>query len=258
MDGRSTRSADRPTPLLALPLLLLVLLGPLPAAAQESPGAPDPEALVERLAAAYGVSAFGELDEVRFTFNVERQRERVVQRSWAFSPGSGEVTYAGPDPDGNPTEVRFRHADVYGDPDHELAWVDAHFVNDHYWLAFPLRVVIDSGTSFTAEGGVSLPVAAAEGTRYDKLTVQYGGGGYTPGDAYDLYLDATGVIRAWVYRRGGGSDGRFMYWSPPVALGPVRVSMDHWSENGEVRVFFTGVSARLGEDQVHLADPGER
>lgn len=258
MNSRSTPGLGRSTRHRALlPVLLLVtLLPPLTAAAQESADAPNPDALVERMAAAYGVSAFDELDEIRFTFNVERQGAPIAERGWRYVPDSGEVTYQGPDPDGNPTEITFRHADVYGDPEHELAWLDAHFVNDQYWLAFPLRVVIDDGTTLTAEGGVPLPVSADEGDGvYDKLTVQYGSGGYTPGDAYDLYLDESGVIRAWVFRQGGGSEGRFMYWSPPVALGPVRVSLDHWSEGGELRVTFTDVSARVGELAVSVPDP---
>ena len=48
---------------------------------------------------------------------------------------------------------------------------------------------------------LDLPLGSSSTT---VITVKYPDtGGYTPGDAYDLYLDENYMITMWIYRRGG-------------------------------------------------------
>ena len=90
------------------------------------------------------------------------------------------------------------------------------FINDSYWLLFPLYAVWSDNT-VSDHGEAAMPVSGEPGR---KLTVQYGdAGGYTPGDAYDLYLDPdTGRVAEWAFRKGGGTDARPAVWATPVEL----------------------------------------
>ena len=81
-------------------------------------------------------------------------------------------------------------------------------------------------------------------------------GGYTPGDAYDLFLDGGGMIRAWTFRRDGGETGRSMTFEGYEQVGPLLLSLDHRGED-DFRLFFTDLelTLRTGERAV---SPGPR
>lgn len=75
-------------------------------------------------------------------------------------------------------------------------------------------------------------------------------GGYTPGDAYDLYLGGEGLIVQWVFRKGGGPEGRAMTWENNVDLGPITVCTDHTNADKSFRLWFTGLKLTT-EDGVY-------
>lgn len=93
---------------------------------------------------------------------------------------------------------------------------EAHkaFINDSYWLLFEQfmfrdQVILteDSGKGPNITGPNITKKGASEVQR--RIRVQYKGGGYTPGDAYMLYLAADGRVKAWEYFPGGAAEPRF-------------------------------------------------
>ena len=69
-------------------------------------------------------------------------------------------------------------------------------------------------------------------------------------DAYDLYLSDDGRIKQWMYRKGGGREGRAASWEQHHNLGPIVVCLEHWGNDHKFHLQFTNVTAKLvGEDK---------
>ncbi|MEM6855538.1 MAG: hypothetical protein AAF593_14120 [Planctomycetota bacterium] len=133
----------------------------------------------------------------------------------------------------------------------------SQFINDSYWLLFPFQLVWSDPT-VTDAGMQPLPLGGGEG---QKLICQWPAeGGYTPGDAYDLYLGEDGLIQQWVFRRGGQENGRAHTWEDHQQLGPIIVSLDHHgpppgNEGSGFRLWFTDVKATLTDGTVVEPQP---
>jgi hypothetical protein len=63
--------------------------------------------------------------------------------------------------------------------------IDPGFVNDQYWLVFPFHVYWDAGADVQDRGMTKLPLGKGTGRH---VVVKFAGGGYTPGDTWELYL----------------------------------------------------------------------
>lgn len=173
--------------------------------------------------------------EIRFTFHVESHGEVKVTRAWRFVPRTREVTRTQDD-----ASVTF----AYGAPTTEAQTkADAQFINDTFWLWPQCHLATASELEVTEHGAMPMPFG--EGAAL-KTTVRYPavGGGYTPGDAYDLFHDATGHIVAWHYRRRAAEEPTMtLSFLDRQTLGPLAVATDHRTEDGKFRVFFTDLSA---------------
>ncbi len=189
-----------------------------------------------------GVSDFAAVEEIAYTFHVKLP-DREVSRSWLWAPA--------------PDRVTFRQA---GGPAEELTWeraglasgsaperaraADPLFVNDNYWLLFPLRLTWDLAAKITEDPApAALPIGEGRARR---VVVAYPADeGYTPGDVYELFLDPEGRILQWVYRKGGDPrPTRVTTWEDWRTVGPLRLSLDRRGADGVFRVWFTGVAVR--------------
>lgn len=197
----------------------------------------------------YRVDRFDEITGLRYTFHAQLGTKQLA-RQWEWEPESGRVVASSPEEDFGAV-VYFREAEG----SETTRALDALFVNDQYWLLFPVHLERDAGLDFS-EGGIATgPVTESE---LRVVTAQYGPtGGYTPGDAYDLYLDEDGVIREWVYRRGGSDEPtRSARWGEPVPLGPLRAVLRFDGPDPEAfRVWFSDVAVRVaGDDDWRVVD----
>lgn len=239
----------------------------------------------ERVADAYRIDGWDRIERLDFTFNVQSPgRDEPTVRQWSWHPRTDEVTRHDIEPDRVTSsiaeavrmvegafiegfenegevqdletqvrELRYRRDAIDEISDEALREVlreiDHQFINDSYWLLFPFQIVWSNPT-VTHEGEQPLPMG--EGTA-PKVTAQFPDeGGYTPGDAYDLYLDENHRVQQWVFRRGGRSDGRPATWEDHRQLGPIIVSLGHRGPDDEFRLWFTDVRAELtdAEDEV--------
>ncbi len=235
-------------------MLMLTLMG--------QAGADGTEAVQQtpalRIANAYGFAGWEQVSRIEFTFNVKVPgREEPVVRRWSWSPKAGEVTrhVEGGEvielllvPGTSNLRVGF---------DLNEAAIDAHkaFINDHYWLLFPFQLVWSNPT-ITEHGERPLPMG--DGVA-QKVTVQYGdAGGYTPGDAYDLYLGPDDRIVQWVYRRGGVSaeEGRPATWEGNTAFGPLTIATEHRGPElpgGGFRLWFSDVRVQVEDAEGNVS-----
>ena len=195
------------------------------------------------IAQAYGLDSWGQVEQIDFTFNAG-SGDKATSRRWTWRPKDRQVTLhvEGGEP------ITYQQDDA-NKSDAAVA-VDRHFVNDSYWFLFPFQLVWSNPT-VTEHGVAPLPIGDGEAT---KVTVQYPDqGGYTPGDAYDLYLDEDHHIVQWVFRRGGGEKGSPATWEDRASLGPIIVTLEHWGPDRKFHLWFSDVSIRVADDDGHVA-----
>ena len=196
----------------------------------------------DRLADAYGIKNFDQVEELRYTFNV-KIGDKVIRRSWSWEPKTDRVTFMGTAEQGG--TVSYERAILTGQPTEQVKKLDPAFVNDNYWLIFPLRLYWDgSATVVEDDAPANLPIGTGKANRivvtYPKTE------GYTPGDVYELYVNDSYRIVQWVYRKGGGpKPTRITTWEDYHKIGPLELSLNRQGPDAGFRVWFTDVAARL-------------
>lgn len=194
----------------------------------------------ERVAIKYGLESWGEIEELRYTFNV-RSGDREVRRSWVWRVKDREVTYrdevAGDEP------VIYSQDDINDETPDDLKKVDHRFINDQYWLIFALHVAWDDAT-ITEAPAQPLPIGEGTATR---ITVQYPEtGGYTPGDAYDIFVGDDGLVSHWIFRQGGQAEPSLVStWEDHKRVGPITVPTRFRSEDGKFELWFSGLAVKV-------------
>ena len=186
---------------------------------------------IEKIAEAHGIDAFEKIERLQYTFNVERDSTVIVSRTWIWDRTSGEITSMSNEDTTTYTRTSLNEA---------LKNTDHRFINDKYWLLFPFQLIWDSNMTYTNAGLQNAPIS---GQQMTKLTIQYGNeGGYTPGDAYDLYLDEGWIIREWEFRKGGKEGpGSMVTWEDYISVMGIKVATNHQNKDGNFRLFFTDI-----------------
>jgi hypothetical protein len=210
--------------------------------------------IVEQLAKTYGLDSYGQLDAVRYTFNLELPALKVsLSRTWTWEPKTGQVTYEAKDKDGKPVKVTYLRSQINSAPANVKDEIEPGFVNDNYWFIFPFHVYWDTSAVVTVKEKQQLPVGKGTATL---VTVKYPAevGGYTPGDTWDLFLGPDGRVKEFTYHRGGPKKPSLLSttWVGYKHAGPLLVSTDHRgvADGQSARIFFTNVAVKLaGSDK---------
>jgi len=205
--------------------------------------------VVEQLAKAYGLDSYGQIEALRYTFNLDLPALNLkLSRSWEWEPKTGKVTYESKDKDGKPVKVTYVRSQINTAPDNVKNDIEPAFVNDNYWFIFPFHVYWDTSATVTEKEKEKLPI----GTGTAKLmSVKYPAevGGYTPGDTWDLYVGKDGRVAQFVYHRGGPKKPSNVTttWATYKMAGPLLVSTDHrgTADGKPARIFFTNVAVKL-------------
>ena len=213
-----------------IPLFVVVLILSLKSYAQI-----DGTALAQKVADAYGIKKFKKAKSMSFTFNVKRDTFPSTYRSWNWNIEQNTVTLTS-----LKQTVTYRRDTIQSA---DMKSVDGRFINDQYWLIFPFHTVMDKGCTLTQNDNVIAPIGKKKCTM---LTVQYNNvDGYTPGDAYDLYLNKNYMVTEWVYRSKGVAKASLnTKWENIVKNEGVKTATNFPSEDGKFRIFFTGVSVK--------------
>jgi hypothetical protein len=227
--------------------LSLLIVG-VPSLAQTRP----PE--VEQLAKTYGFDSWGQVDAVRYTFNLDLPALNVkLARTWTWEPKTGQVTYESKDKEGKPVKVTYNRNQLNSAPDNVKKEVDPGFNNDNYWFIFPFHVYWDTSANVTVTDKQKLPIG--KGTA-KLVSVKYPAelGGYTPGDTWDLYVGPDNRIVEFVYHRGGPKPPSLVTttWAGYKKAGPLLVSTEHrgTADGKPAHIFFTNVAIKLaGSDK---------
>jgi hypothetical protein len=205
--------------------------------------------IVEELAKTYGLDSFGQIDAIRYTFNLELPALKVnMSRAWEWEPKTGKVSYQGKDKEGKPVTATYVRSQISSAPANVKDEIDPAFNNDNYWLIFPFHVDWDKTAVVEVKEKQKLPIGKGVATL---VSVKYPAevGGYTPGDTWNLYVGADGRIEEFVYLRGGPvkPSNVTTTWAGYKKAGPLLVSEDHrgTADGKPARIFFTNVAVKL-------------
>ena len=206
-------------------------------------------AIVEQLAKTYGLDSYGQIDAVRYTFNIQLPALKLnLSRAWTWEPKTGQVTYESKDKDGKPVKVTYNRSQLNSAPANVKDEIEPAFVNDNYWFIFPFHVYWDTSANVEEKDKQKLPI----GTGTAKLvSVKYPAevGGYTPGDTWDLYVGSEGRIVQFVYHRGGPKPPSNVTttWAGYKKAGPLLVSTEHrgTADGKPAHIFFTNVAVKV-------------
>jgi hypothetical protein len=200
----------------------------------------------EQLAKAYGLDSFQQVDAIRYTWNAQFPGVNV-SRTWTWEPKTNQVTFEGKDKDGKPVKVTYLRSKLDSQPANVKTEVDPGFVNDNYWLLFPLHAYWDKSATITDQGTKPLPQGNGSA---ELVSVKYpSDGGYTPGDTWDLYVGNDNRVQQFVYHRGGPKKPSTVIatWEGYKKAGPLLISTDHngTADGNTLHIFITDVAVKV-------------
>jgi hypothetical protein len=217
---------------------------------QQSVQQPGAKIDAEQIAKAYGLDSFGQIDAIRYKWNAQFPGA-TLSHSWEWEPKTDQVTYEGNDKEGKPVKVTYLRSELSSQPDTVKNEVDASFLNDNYWLLFPLHAYWDKSATVTDEGMKQLPLGNGSG---ELVSVKYpSDGGYTPGDTWDLYIGKDNRVQQFVYHRGGPRKPSVVTatWEGYKKAGPLFFSTEHQgnADGNNIRIFISDVAVKVTGSQ---------
>lgn len=230
-------------------LLAFCILAFLPVAFAAEPRPP----ILEQIAKTYGLDSFGQIEAIRYTWNGEITGLFKASHVWEWEPKTGKISYEGVDKDGKPVKATYLQSQLNSQPANVKDQIAPTFVNDNYWLLFPLHAYWDTSATVTDQGMHKLPVGGGSARL---VTVKYPteAGGYTPGDTWDLYVGKDNRVEYLVYHRGGPKKPSLVIasWAGYKKAGPLLISTEHrgTADGKPLHIFLTNVSVKLtGSDR---------
>lgn len=213
-------------------LLILILFGTLSCKSEKDKPISEKESLTlpEMIALAHGVEHWENVEELNFTFNVDRG-ENHSERSWSWKPKTDDVILYSSD-----DTIQYNRKNL----DSLSLTADRAFINDKYWLLAPFNLVWDEGTSFTQKDSVTAPISKKP---LQQLTVTYGNeGGYTPGDAYDYFFENDFQIKEWVFRKSNDTvPSLITTWEDYKDFNGIKIATMRQNPEGTFKLYFTNI-----------------
>src|SRR5437879_1566907 len=142
-------------------------------AAQERPP------IGEQIAETYGLSSFPQVEQIRYTFNVDLGQIKL-SRSWVWEPKTDRVSYESKDKNGKTVKYVYLRSQISSQPAEVGKEIDPAFINDQCWLLFPLHLFWDKDAKVEDKGMQKMPIG--KGTARRVVVTYPSRGGYTPGD----------------------------------------------------------------------------
>ena len=188
----------------------------------------------EKIANAHGIEHWDKVANLEFTFNVDRDSSHS-ERSWIWNPKTNDVTLFMQ----NDTIV-YNRSNI----DSTNLNADKRFINDKFWLFFPFQLVWDEGITFSDPIITIAPINKKE---LNKITALYSNeGGYTPGDAYDIFYNDEYMIEEWIYRRANAAEPSLSCTFENYRdFNGIKLALDH-KKSGEIwNLNFTNIKVVL-------------
>ncbi|GAA4270705.1 hypothetical protein [Hyunsoonleella aestuarii] len=191
----------------------------------------QPLTVAQQIANAHGYSNWKNVSEISFTFN--------EKRGWTWNPKSNNVvlrTLA--------DTISYNRKQI----DSSLTRIDKGFINDKFWLLIPFQLIWDKGITISNPSQLKAPISK---TRINKITITYPDkGGYTPGDAYDIYYDDNFIIKEWGFRKGNEPQARIINtFENYKDFDGIKIALNHKNMDGRPIVGFTKVDIKVSNSE---------
>jgi len=187
--------------------------------------------IVQKIANAHGFKNWEKVSQISFTFNVDRDSVHF-ERQWLWNPKTDNVVMTS-----NNDTIQFNRTVI------DSTNIKAHqgFINDKYWLLVPFQLIWDEGTTISEHIIEEAPISK---TQLNRITLTYSNeGGYTPGDAYDIYFGENHLIKEWVYREGNAKEASIATtFENYKDFNGIKIALDHKKGEGNWNLNFTNVS----------------
>lgn len=190
--------------------------------------------ILEKVANANGFENWQKVEELRFTFNVDRDTTHF-ERSWVWKPQTNDIIAITAE-----STLEYNWADM----DSTAYKTNGGFINDKYWLLAPFQLLWDSDNiDHTHSPEAEAPISKKT---MQKLTIVYGNeGGYTPGDAYDFYFGDDLIVQEWVFRKSNQEEPSMMTtWEDYEDMNGLKIAKMHQMPGSNFKLYFTGVSVK--------------
>ena len=179
--------------------------------------------IAEKIAKAHGYDNWDDVTRVEFTFKVDRNNQSGSGRHWSWEPKSNNVIFTVQED----SIISYNRHKV----DSSRIDLDRAFINDKFWLLVPFQLVWDDGITISEPITAIAPLSKEE---LNKITLLYSNeGGYTPGDAYDIYYDNDFMIREWVFRQGNSEKASLTNtFEDYKDFNGIKIATEHKKDNG--------------------------
>lgn len=194
---------------------------------QKTENTPIKLSISEKIAHAHGFKNWKNVSEVSFTFFKKRQ--------WIWKPKTNDITLI---TKGDTLIYNRKTVDSIS------LNTDKAFINDKFWLLIPFQLIWDNGTSISEPIKAKAPISKLE---MHKITLTYSNeGGYTPGDAYDIYFEDDYIIKEWVFRKGNSETPSLTTtFENYQDFNGIKIALDHKKEDPNWNLTFTNVKVTL-------------
>jgi hypothetical protein len=202
--------------------------------------------VAEQIAKTYGLDSFGQVDAIRYTFNLDFPLGKL-SRAWEWNTKTNTVSYEGKDKEGKPVKVTYQRSQLGSQSDVVKNEVDPGFINDSYWLLFPFHAYWDTDADVQDKGMQPLPSGNGSARL---VSVKYSSEiGYTPGDTWNLYVGNDNRVEQLLFQHGGTKKPHVVIatWEGYKKAGPLLISTDHrgTADGGALHLFYSDVAVKL-------------
>lgn len=186
-----------------------------------------PLSVAEKIANAHGYENWKKVSEITFTF--------AGKRSWIWKPKTNDISL-----------ITERDTILYNRTkmDTIVTKFDRGFINDKFWLLIPFQLVWDESANISEPVTAKSPIAGIE---MNKIILTYTNlGGYTPGDAYDIYYNNDYIIKEWGFRKGNQDKaGLINTFENHQDFNGLKIALDHKKATGDWNLQITNISVKL-------------
>ena len=153
-----------------------------------------PLTVAQNIANAHGFENWNKVKSFAFTFGGKKDNPKSG-RSWLWNPKTNDISLKNGD-----EIITFNRNNI----DSAFIKADKAFINDKFWALIPFQLIWDKDATISEKVNAHSPV---KNEALFKITITYPNeGGYTPGDAYDIYFNHDFIIREWSYRKANSPE----------------------------------------------------
>ncbi|MDB9754770.1 hypothetical protein OAB20_00595 [Winogradskyella sp.] len=191
--------------------------------------------IARKIANAHGFENWKNVKKVAFTLKVDRDKIKGSGRSWQWFPKKDSVVMMA-----GAQHIKFTRSNLDSVPPN----ADRNFINDKFWAFVPFQLVWDASATITTPKKAIAPIS---NDQLNMITILYPNqGGYTPGDAYDIFYDNAFLIKEWTFRKANATKPTLSTtFENYKDYNGIKIATDHKMKGGNWNLNFADVSITL-------------